>query len=310
MLLVLVFHTGVDAVGQALAPVGWGIVPIVLTHAVPMAFDIVAWRVLFVATAPPLSTLIKARWIGEAANNLLPVAQLGGDLVRIRLVTLAGTKTVDATASVLADLTLGAFAQILFGVSGALLLAAWHGAQSIMPILGGFLLFGSGIGVFYWFQRGRPFHFVWRVLGSLSLKPGWVAKLGRAEPFHDALDAIYANRAGVRRSCFLHLVGWVAGSVEIYVSLQFLGHPGTWTEAFILESLAQAGRSAAFPVPGGLGVQEASFLAVGTMLGLAPSTCLALALLRRGRDVILGVPALAAYWLIETRRSAVGDKKR
>ena len=63
------------------------------------------------------------------------------------------------------------------------------------------------------------------------------------------------------------------------------------------------GRSAAFTVPGAIGVQEAGFVALGLVLGLDPSTALALGLIRRARDLALGLPALAVWSAIEARRS-------
>src|ERR671921_709325 len=83
--VILVLAIGVDALGAALAPVGWGFAPIVLSHAVPVLLDVVAWRLLLRGSAPPFAALVGARWIREAVNNLLPVAQIGGELVRARL---------------------------------------------------------------------------------------------------------------------------------------------------------------------------------------------------------------------------------
>lgn len=307
VLTALVLSTGVKSIRDALAPIGWGIVPIVLFHALPVFFDVFAWRLLFLKTAPSLTTSLAARWVGEAVNNLLPVPQIGGELVRVRLARIAGIPIIDATASVLADVTFGAMTQIVFALAGAIVLFALYKAGSILPVLSGLLLFGCGILLFYRLQRGRVLLAAWRRLRRFPLAPKWVSRLGELEPFHRALDAIYTNRATAARSCFWHLAGWVAGAGEIFLTLHFLGHPGRWTEAFVLESLSQAGRSAAFAIPAGVGAQEASLLAVGILLGFDPATCLAIGLIRRARDIVLGVPALAVYWFIEARRSVPLD---
>ena len=60
--------------------------------------------------------------------------------------------------------------------------------------------------------------------------------------------------------------------------------------------------SAAFIVPGALGVQEGAFLLVGATLGLDGSTALALAVARRLRDVIVFFPGLLAWQWEELRR--------
>jgi uncharacterized membrane protein YbhN (UPF0104 family) len=63
--------------------------------------------------------------------------------------------------------------------------------------------------------------------------------------------------------------------------------------------LIQAISSAAFFVPGGLGVQEGGFILIGGALGLDPSTCLALAGARRIRDLLMFVPGLIAWQFAE-----------
>src|SRR5690349_7920867 len=118
VLVALILGTGLDAVRDVLAPVGWGIVPIILSHALPILLDVMAWRLLFIGPAPSLGSLFGMRWIGEGVNNLLPVAQVGGELARVRLAMLAGMTTSRAAATVLADVTFGALTQVMFTLIG------------------------------------------------------------------------------------------------------------------------------------------------------------------------------------------------
>ena len=53
--------------------------------------------------------------------------------------------------------------------------------------------------------------------------------------------------------------------------------------------------SSAFIVPAAIGVQEGGFVLIGGLLGLAPETALALALMRRARDIIVFTPALLVW---------------
>ena len=159
VLVALILGTGLDAVRDALAPVGWGIVPIILSHALPILLDVLAWRLLFIGPAPSLGALFGMRWIGEAVNNLLPVAQVGGELARVRLAMLAGVETSRAAATVLADVTFGALTQMLFALIGIGLLLAAYEVGSVVPVVSGLLLFGCGIFAFYWIQRGADLAF-------------------------------------------------------------------------------------------------------------------------------------------------------
>ncbi len=94
--------------------------------------------------------------------------------------------------------------------------------------------------------------------------------------------------------------------------LAFLGHPVAPADAIAVEAIVQALSSAAFLVPGALGVQEGGFAAAGAALGLPPETALALALGRRARDILVFVPALVAWqwregrWLLWIGRTREG----
>jgi putative membrane protein len=222
---------------------------------------------------------------------------------------LAGVETSRAAATVLADVTFGALTQVLFALIGLGLLLTAHEVGSVIPVVSGLLLFGCGILGVYWVQRGRGMGMLWRWAGAILPKQEWAAKLGGIGPFQETLERIYADRAVAGWSCFWRLAGWLAGAAEIWLCLWFLGVPARWTDAIILESLSQAGRSAAFTVPGAIGVQEAGFVALGLVLGLDPSTALALGLIRRARDLALGLPALAVWSGVEARRSAAAIRQ-
>ena len=81
-----------------------------------------------------------------------------------------------------------------------------------------------------------------------------------------------------------------------------MGHPVPVSAALVIDSLLYGLRSFAFMVPNALGVQEAGYVVLGGLFGLDMQTALALSLLRRARDLVLGVPALAAWQLAEGRR--------
>ena len=84
----------------------------------------------------------------------------------------------------------------------------------------------------------------------------------------------------------LALSNWVIGTLELYATLFFLGHPVTFSEAWIIEAIVQLVRSSAFFIPGALGVQEGAFLIViGTMTGQGVLG-LAVAMIRRFREIV------------------------
>ena len=51
----------------------------------------------------------------------------------------------------------------------------------------------------------------------------------------------------------------------------------------------------AFFVPAGIGVQELAFVAIGSYVGLSPSVSFSIAIGRRVREFLVGVPAIVAW---------------
>jgi len=85
------------------------------------------------------------------------------------------------------------------------------------------------------------------------------------------------------------------------LACHYLGHDVSLWQGIILESLSQAMKSAGFAIPGGLGVQEGGLLLLAPLCGLPAEDALALSLLKRLREMVLGVPALIAWHPIAAR---------
>jgi len=66
--------------------------------------------------------------------------------------------------------------------------------------------------------------------------------------------------------------------------------------------LRAAARSAGFVVPGALGVQEAGFIVVCDLFGIPPDAAIALSMLKRARELVVGVPGLIAWQWSEGKR--------
>ncbi len=120
----------------------------------------------------------------------------------------------------------------------------------------------------------------------------------------DAIRAIYARSRDVGACAAWQCAGWIAGSAEIWLALYFLGQPRTLLDALMIEALIQAIGSAAFVVPGALGVQEGAFVVIGAAAGLDGTTTLALAAARRLRDAVVFFPGLLAWHWSEARTDA------
>ena len=117
--------SGLDAVGHAVARVGWGILFVVAVRGVTVAVAGAGWWLLFPPqTRPQLRTCVLLRFIREATNVLLPMAQIGGDLIGAGLLTRYAVPGALAAASVIIDVLLQAATQFAFAIVGLLVLVA------------------------------------------------------------------------------------------------------------------------------------------------------------------------------------------
>ncbi len=302
----LLIRQGAPQVMAAFASAGWWIAAVVIYHfAVPVLLDALAWWALFPKPGRLLPLqLFWMRWIGESVSTLVPSASVGGDVVRARLAALHGASIPTAAASVLVDITLGVFVQIVFTLLGLALIVAATGHHGfVRPTL-----FGAVIGVlaivgFYVVQRLGMFRFIGKIISQLASADDWHSLVHSGQTLDEAIRRLYARRRGVLGCCLWTATSLILGSGEIWIALHALNLQATLVNAVILQSMVLTIRSALFPVPGALGVQEGGYVLVGNLLGIPGDAAFALSLIVRVRELILGIPGLIAWQLIEARRA-------
>jgi len=301
----LLSRQGASQVGAAFTSAGWAIGAVVIYHfAVPVLLDAIAWLALFPKSdRPSLWQLFWMRWIGESGSTLVPSAAVGGDVVRARLAALHCASVPVAAASVLVDITLGVFVQIAFTLSGLALIVSVTGHQGfVRPTLIGALIGVIAIIGFYVVQRLGMFRFIAVVISRLANSTDWHSLVHIGQTLDQAIRALYARRLGVIGCCAWTAASLVLGSGEIWIALRAVGLHATLVNAVILQSMVLTIRSAVFPVPGALGVQEGGYVLVGSLLGIPGDAAFALSLIARVRELILGIPGLISWQLIEARR--------
>jgi putative membrane protein len=247
-------------------------------------------------------------------NSLLPVAQVGGHVVRARLLGRSQGDFVAAGAATIVDFTVGVFSQAVYtalGIALLLRMARVRGSNLNEALLVALALLVAGLVTLYVVQRGRLlakvaglFHKA--LAGNLRSMAGQLHS--GAQALDDAVSELYGRYGNLLRCVAWRLLTWLLHTAETWLIMRYLGAPVSWAEALILESLGTAVRNAAFPVPAGLGAQEGGFLLLGGALGISPPLCLALSLAKRARELIVGLPALAAWaWLEGLNRRTAPD---
>lgn len=301
---VLLVKQGLAEVGSAFAVAGWGLLVVTVFHLLPLLADVISWHYLFPpGERPPLRHLYWMRWICASVNNLLPAASVGGDLVRARLASLWGVPLSHAAASVVVDLTSGILMQALFTLLGVALLVACLGQNDLAaPILMGILIATSCFLGFYLVQRKGMFSLLKKVIHALAGGPAWEAFFKNGESFDHAINATYTRRRAFLGGCFWTLTSWILGAGEVWLGMYFLGHPVNIYEAIILESLTQFIKGVLFVVPGAIGFMEGGFIVLGSQFGIPSDIALSMSLVKRFRELALGIPGLLVWQMIEGRR--------
>ena len=282
---------------------GRGLAMIVSFHAVPLVIAAIAWWVV----ANPewrgrWGIFLWARVLREAVNDLLPLAQVGGPFASARVLVVHGVPIGPATGSLVVDLTSEVLSQVVFAFLGLALLAAVGGAPETLRwgLIGVSLMLVAVMG-FVAAQRFGLIRLLDRAVSAMMRHWSGVERPAFAD-LHAIVWRVYARRRRVAVGFALHVVCWAIGTGEVWLALRFLGHPVSLEAAFIIESLGQAIRGAAFIVPGGLGVQEGGFVLLGAAFGIDPQTSLALSLTKRVRELSIGLPALLVWHFIEGQR--------
>jgi putative membrane protein len=280
--------------------IGLGFAAIIVARGATIIIDCAAWSCLLPRTdRPGFAILLPLRWIGESINTTLPVAQIGGDVVRARLLQRRVAAPAQGAASVAVDFCLSLFAQILFTLVGCILLVRFGDRAGWWPAM----LSAALVPVFALVS--------WELLVRrrlLAATERWAVRLGRRRlaaalsALGVALGLVAGGRAALARSLALHLASFIGHAGELWLTFYLMGLSAGFAEAVLLESLSLATRSAAFLIPSGWGAQEASLIALAALTGLPPETGLALGLVKRAREFAIGLPGLAAWVILERRR--------
>jgi glycosyltransferase 2 family protein len=296
----LVIWLGAGKIVRSVIAVGWG------GFAILVAWQFVVFVVLALAwhrfcPRARVRTLIWGRLVREGGANILPFSELGGLAFGARAITLGGVKWETAVASSLADVAaefIGEIPFILFGV--LMLLLRGRGSSLVLPIAVGLGLLVAGAAALIWAERHseRLFH----AIGS-RIASRWARKAEReAIAIEHEFEHLFTPARRVGAAAGIHFAGWVGGGVTVWLAYWLLGGNIDMVSAMAIEGLLSGALAVAFLVPGGLGVQEASYVVLGQLFGMPAHLSIGLSLLRRARDIVIGAPALVTWQVAEARR--------
>lgn len=299
LLLILLSRLDAAAVMTSLGRVGWSGFAAVVASGLVLTACLASGLYPLLGDKASVSLVLAVRQLRDSAGDILPFTQLCGIALGMRVMALGGVAAPRAVAVGVVDVTTELMAQSLFILAGIALAApAIRSDPRLGPYLGWLtaaaILFAGGIIVFAFLQLAGS-RLAGKLLGTESLG-------GHAASFRDAIHFLYRQRSRVALSVALHLMGWCASGCWLWLMFQVLGAPVSLSSAIAVQSLLEALRSAMVFVPAAIGVQEAGYAALVPLFGLSPETGVAVSVMRRARDIAVGVPALLAWQLLEARR--------
>jgi putative membrane protein len=296
-------HVGLRPIGQALSRIGFGgILLITLAHVPTLTVLGLSWWVLAgdAAGSKP-AKFVWGRQMRDAGEDLLPFSAVGGYLMGVRAVVLVGISGVEAAISSVLDILIEQAAKAPYMMASAgLLLWLVPGSKLAGPALAlnalSLGLIAAAAVRWDWIRGRLPM-----IAGRFEQRwPGQgQADRRRAEA---VLGGMLAHRRRIGASFCLQLVAWFLGAAEVWLALHLLGARITYGEAVVIDGLYAGVRALAFAVPSAAGVQEGSYVVLCAIFGLDAPTALALSLVKRARDALVGGPAVLAWQFLERQR--------
>jgi putative membrane protein len=296
----LIVHAGFGPVFAAIAQVGLGgFAVLCLYGAALFALLGCAWFALIPAREKPdLATFVWGRAVRDCAGEILPFSQVGGLVIGARAVMLRHVRGPVALASTIVDMTVEMIAQIAFVLAGLAILIGRsprspEGRALVDSLAFGLVAAVACAALFFLLQRR-----------SLERLGRWAERLlpqaaAQAGALHRSLVEIHSSPLRLAASLGIHLVSWIATALWAWIAIRLIGKHLAFSSVLAIEAILYAVRSAAVFVPGAIGVQEAAYAILGPLFGLSAPLALAISLLKRGRDVALGVPVLLTWQAAE-----------
>ncbi len=279
---------------------------IILAHLPTLYFDSLTWITLMNKSKLSLIWSLIITWIAQASGKFLPTGTITGEFLRVYLGIKKGLTPQEASSSVFADLIIATFSLFLLALLSLIYLVInnenfFSGEYSNFLLWSIFIVFVGCI-LFYLFVKKRLTKYLMRKIREkfkFSLKKNIVKIILKID---HSMYQLSKKKLIVFKSIIYRLLGWIAGAIEIYVFLLIIGIESTIQDVIIIEAFLGVIRAVVFFIPAGLGVQELAFVIIGEYVGFSSSISFSIALGRRVREVLVGVPAVIA-WAVFFRNS-------
>ena len=298
-----VVYAGTGAVARAVESLRIsGLLLLVILHLpVVVLMGFAWWQVA--GDDPPAShwRFAWARFVRDAASEILPFLQLGGLLFGLRALGRGRALTVGAVSASI-DGIIELTAKLPYAFAALLTLLALAPQSRLARFLAAALALTGVVVAILLFARRSLGASLQAMARAVSARwPGVISAEdesgGRA--VQACFDSILSQHRRLWLGFVLHLCCWFLGAAEAWVIFRLLGVDLTLLQALAIDGTVAGLRTFGWMVPAALGIQEGSYMLAAAVFGVPPAAAIAASFARRARDLVLGVGILGI--------AAVGD---
>ena len=308
-----------NAVADHVGRLGWvGAIGIPAVSLLPFLADTLSWQIVFTPPRPGwgwFTALWKVRMVGAAIGKVTPAVGLAGEPVKaVMLKRIYGVPNREAVASLIVAKTANLISFVAFVAIGMVVaLANGRLPESYRLVAAvGFAVLAFGIAIFFAVQRLRILSALgtWLSRGRLGRRISLI--LHHLSDMDDRLEHAYTgDRGRFLASTVMAFLYWALGAVELYLIFWLLGQPVAVSDAIAIAGIVELVRAGTFFIPASIGAEEATLAVIVTSITGAAGLGLAVAFVRRYRELLwIGVGFLIAWRITGRSRQMIGTLLR
>jgi putative membrane protein len=287
-----VVYAGAGAVARAVESLRIsGLLLLVVIHLpIVVLMGFAWWQVA--GDDPPASNwrFVWARFVRDAASEILPFLQLGGLVFGVRALGRGRAITVGAVSASI-DGIVELTAKLPYALAALLALLALAPQSRLARLLAAALAMTGVFVAILLFARRSLGASLQAMARAVSARwPSVIAPEDDAggRTAQACFDSILSQHGRLWMSFALHLCCWFLGAAEAWIIFRLLGVDLTLLQALAIDGTVVGLRTFGWMVPAALGVQEGGYLLAAAVFGVPPAAAIAASFARRARDLLLG----------------------
>ncbi|MGE3459988.1 MAG: lysylphosphatidylglycerol synthase domain-containing protein [Kofleriaceae bacterium] len=296
LMAILLARLGPLQIAEHLRAAGVGSVWLLIAYSAGTTLSALPWHVLLPREVRPgVGAAVTSRFAAAGANTLLPLAGMGGEVVRL-LWMRPGTRAI-GLAAVVIDRLLYAISSAMFLLGGVIVatrLISLPHAYTVGAAIAGLVLLVMSCAVLWVVARHRMAQRIHGLVRRIRRSRAAAGNGFTAKDVDAAFEEIVSHRARLAAGLAIHVMARLVLALEIYAGFVAIDVPVAWDVAVVFAVVPVLLGFAGAVVPSQLGIQEGAQALVATALGITPASAVTVVLLTRMRQLITA----AIAWLL------------